>query len=131
MSHADPQMNFRLPADLRARLKAEAFCNRRTLTAEITSRLESTFVDLHSANDAITRVNDMKSNPSVVERAAERRERIATMAPITFEVVAQEFRASPPFDRAADRSAFFAVWALLSVEWADALTAELDREKGE
>jgi hypothetical protein len=40
MARDDPQVNFRLPADLKARLEVDAVTNNRTLTAEIISRLQ-------------------------------------------------------------------------------------------
>lgn len=43
MKREDPQFKFRMPADLKARLDAEAEKNTRTLGAEIVARLQSTF----------------------------------------------------------------------------------------
>ncbi len=39
MARDDPQVNFRIPADLKAQLEIDAEANNRTLTAEIVSRL--------------------------------------------------------------------------------------------
>lgn len=49
MARTDPQLNFRIPADLKARLEAAAEKNQRTLTGELVARLEAsfkTFVDV-------------------------------------------------------------------------------------
>lgn len=40
MARDDPQVNFRIPADLKAKLEVEAKANGRTLTAEIVARLQ-------------------------------------------------------------------------------------------
>gem|GEM_PF-1330386 len=45
MARTDPQVNFRIPADLLERVKAEAALNNRTITAELVSRLESSFTE--------------------------------------------------------------------------------------
>lgn len=49
MARTDPQLNFRIPADLKARLETAAEKNQRTLTGELVARLEAsfkTFVDV-------------------------------------------------------------------------------------
>ncbi len=43
MSREDPQVNFRLPAELLQRLRFSAATNNRTVTAELVSRLERSF----------------------------------------------------------------------------------------
>lgn len=43
MSKNDPQFNLRMPSHLEAKVRAAAVENRRSVTAEINSRLESTF----------------------------------------------------------------------------------------
>ncbi|KJU80978.1 hypothetical protein N619_01015 [Ectopseudomonas oleovorans] len=43
MSRSDPQVNFRMPADLKDRLEEAARNNRRSTTAEIVARLEDSF----------------------------------------------------------------------------------------
>lgn len=43
MARSDPQVNIRLPADLKARLEVAAEAAARSLTAEIIVRLESSF----------------------------------------------------------------------------------------
>ncbi|TKD32613.1 Arc family DNA-binding protein [Azotobacter chroococcum] len=45
MSRSDLQVNFRIPAELKARLEAAAKENRRSITAELVHRLEVTFSD--------------------------------------------------------------------------------------
>lgn len=41
MARNDPQVNFRIPAELKVRLEAEATANNRTLTAELVARLQA------------------------------------------------------------------------------------------
>jgi hypothetical protein len=41
MSHTDPQVNMRLPADLLQRIAADATANKRSTTAEVVARLEA------------------------------------------------------------------------------------------
>ncbi|KAB0544169.1 Arc family DNA-binding protein [Kerstersia gyiorum] len=43
MARTDPQVNFRMPADLRDRLAEAAKQSNRTLTAELVARLEASF----------------------------------------------------------------------------------------
>lgn len=43
MARTDPQVNFRIPAELRDRLQASADATNRTLSAELVLRLESTY----------------------------------------------------------------------------------------
>ncbi len=43
MARDDPQMNFRIPAALKDELAKAAATNRRTLTAEMVSRLQASF----------------------------------------------------------------------------------------
>ena len=42
MARHEPQVNFRIPADLKAKLEVDAKTNNRTLTAEIVARLQGT-----------------------------------------------------------------------------------------
>jgi len=51
MARNDPQVNFRLPQDLRDRLEDAAKENKRTLTAEIVVRLEDSFAAPLSKQD--------------------------------------------------------------------------------
>lgn len=62
-------------------------------------------------------------------RPSTRRERIATAAPISFELAMRLYGDGNLLRLYGDgdRAAFFAHWASLSREWADALIAELDR----
>lgn len=43
MARTDPQVNFRIPAELKDKLDAAAKENNRTITAELILRLEATF----------------------------------------------------------------------------------------
>lgn len=43
MARSDPQLNFRIPAELRDRLEAAAKENKRSLTAELIERIEASF----------------------------------------------------------------------------------------
>ncbi|MGF6781119.1 Arc family DNA-binding protein [Paraburkholderia sp. GAS334] len=43
MARDEPQINLRMPADLKARLERAASDNRRSTTAEIMARLEESF----------------------------------------------------------------------------------------
>ncbi|MEW2849788.1 Arc family DNA-binding protein [Stenotrophomonas maltophilia] len=45
MARTDPQVNFRVPAELLDRLKQSAADNNRTITAELVNRLEGSFLD--------------------------------------------------------------------------------------
>lgn len=52
MAKNDEQVNFRMPAELRAKLRACAEDNNRTLTAEIVHRLERSLASTDSAPEA-------------------------------------------------------------------------------
>lgn len=52
MSRTDPQVNFRLPAELKEQLEESARKNMRSVTAEIVSRLEQSYKPSLSAEDA-------------------------------------------------------------------------------
>lgn len=43
MARTDPQVNFRIPAELLEKLRGASELNNRTLTAELVSRLEASF----------------------------------------------------------------------------------------
>ena len=43
MARTDPQLNFRIPAELKERLESASLQNKRTLTAELVARLEASF----------------------------------------------------------------------------------------
>lgn len=47
MARSDPQLNFRIPAELRDRLEAAAGENKRSLTSELVGRLEASFERVH------------------------------------------------------------------------------------
>lgn len=55
MARNDPQVNFRMPQELRDKLESAAKANSRTLTAEIVARLERSFAmsDLGMGGDAL------------------------------------------------------------------------------
>ncbi|API52898.1 hypothetical protein BMW22_15845 [Rhizobium leguminosarum] len=58
MSKDDPQFNLRIPSDLRRKLAAAAKENNRSVTAEINSRLESTFISEQPYSE-ISAVNEI------------------------------------------------------------------------
>ncbi|HBO3290780.1 Arc family DNA-binding protein [Pseudomonas aeruginosa] len=43
MSRSDPQVNFRMPAELKEKLEQAAAANHRSITAELVSRLQDSF----------------------------------------------------------------------------------------
>ena len=43
MARSDPQINLRIPADLKERIEAAAKVNKRSMNAEIAERLEASF----------------------------------------------------------------------------------------
>lgn len=45
MARSDPQLNFRIPAELREKLDAAAASNKRSLTSELIARLEASFAE--------------------------------------------------------------------------------------
>lgn len=51
MSRTDPQFNLRIPQELRDRIVTAAQANKRSATAEILARLESTFAEENRALD--------------------------------------------------------------------------------
>lgn len=53
MARNDPQMNLRVPMELKENIEKAAFHNGRTITAEAIYRLEQTFKNTHSAVDKI------------------------------------------------------------------------------
>lgn len=50
MARSDPQLNFRIPAELRDKLDAAARENNRSLTGELIARLERTFSNEPAVN---------------------------------------------------------------------------------
>lgn len=47
MARNEPQMNLRLPADLKDQIEDAAASNKRTLTAEVVARLQDSFQPPH------------------------------------------------------------------------------------
>lgn len=62
MSKDDPQFNLRMPLPLRRKVTAAAKENNRSVTAEINSRLESTFL-------ADAQYSEVKAVREIIERA--------------------------------------------------------------
>lgn len=58
MARNDPQINFRVSADLKKRLEDAAEKNNRSITAELTSRIESSF-DFSGRESAIEEIKAM------------------------------------------------------------------------
>lgn len=67
MARNDPQMNLRVPADLKEKIERAAFENNRTITAEAVERLEQSFVP---ADDQVSRLHSafMKLHHLTVEQ---------------------------------------------------------------
>lgn len=61
MARTDPQVNFRIPADLKDKLDNAAKENGRTLTAELILRLETTFEQDDQIHDLLDRVDDLEN----------------------------------------------------------------------
>lgn len=61
MARTDPQVNFRIPAELKDKLDEAAKENGRTLTAELILRLEMTFSNDDQMQDMLTRVECLES----------------------------------------------------------------------
>lgn len=57
------------------------------------------------------------------------REEMASRAPITYAMVRDAWGSEPALGNDRERMAFLGVWALMSVEYADALLAELAKEQ--
>ncbi len=70
MSNPDPIFKLRLPAFLREKLEKEAAAGRRTLTAEILSRLEMSFSDASERLNLLERevFEGDRRNRSLLER---------------------------------------------------------------
>lgn len=69
MARDDVQVNFRMPAELKARLEASAAKNNRTLTAELVTRLEGSFSLLPKLESVVARedallasINEMQAD---------------------------------------------------------------------
>ena len=60
MARNDPQVNFRIPSDLKDKLDLAARENGRTLTAELILRLESTFEKDDQFQDILARLEKLE-----------------------------------------------------------------------
>ena len=67
MARTDPQVNFRIPAELKDKLDEAAKENGRTLTAELILRLETTFEDDDVIHDLTTRVERLEDEVASLE----------------------------------------------------------------
>lgn len=56
---------------------------------------------------------------------------LTALSPVTYEVACQAFGCEPNLTNDRDRASFFAVWAMLRVEFADAVVKELHQEDTE
>lgn len=61
MARTDPQVNFRIPAELKDKLDEAAKVNGRTLTAELILRLETTFEQDSHLKDLIERLESLEN----------------------------------------------------------------------
>ena len=66
MARNDPQVNLRMPADLKDRLDAAAEENKRSLTAEVVARLEESFGDIDVLKDVAREVVTAKIESEAV-----------------------------------------------------------------
>ena len=71
MARTDPQVNFRIPADLADRLKEAAAANNRTLTAELVHRLESSFSEVATRTSLVDAILG-NSSDAIMERTLQR-----------------------------------------------------------
>lgn len=55
MARHDPQMNFRIPAELKERLEVAAKDNNRSLTSELVSRIEAS-LDSSNTHDKLDEI---------------------------------------------------------------------------
>lgn len=68
MARTDPQVNFRIPAELKDKLDNAAKENGRTLTAELILRLEMTFEQDDQVKDLLERVLKLEDNVAALEQ---------------------------------------------------------------
>lgn len=68
MARTDPQVNFRIPAELKDKLDEAAKENGRTLTAELILRLEMTFENDDQVQDLQERVNQLEDESKRLEK---------------------------------------------------------------
>lgn len=69
MARTDPQVNFRIPAELKDKLDDAAKENGRTLTAELILRLEMTFEHDDQVQDLLSRVEQLEDESSRLEKS--------------------------------------------------------------
>jgi predicted DNA-binding protein len=68
MARTDPQVNFRIPAELKDKLDEAAKENGRTLTAELILRLEMTFEHDDQMQDLLSRVEQLENESRCLEK---------------------------------------------------------------
>lgn len=93
MSRTDPQVNFRMPQELRDKLEAASKANKRTLTAEIVARLQQSFV-VETEFHVGSKITHTPIEQDVLEDAAERGAEKAIRGLIR---IADEAHESEPF----------------------------------
>jgi len=54
MARDEPQMNLRIPSDLKDKIEEAATANKRSVTAEVVARLEDSFVHLRPSMKVFT-----------------------------------------------------------------------------
>ena len=59
MARKDPQVNFRIPQELKEKLEKSAEANSRSITAELVMRLEESFELEESLNTSVGQLNDI------------------------------------------------------------------------
>lgn len=62
MARTDPQVNFRIPAELKDKLDNAAKENGRTITAELILRLEMTFEQDDQVSELVERINKLEDD---------------------------------------------------------------------
>lgn len=62
MARTDPQVNFRIPAELKDKLDNAAKENGRTITAELILRLEMTFEQDDQVSELVERINKLEED---------------------------------------------------------------------
>ncbi|WP_291370340.1 MULTISPECIES: Arc family DNA-binding protein [unclassified Acinetobacter] len=62
MARTDPQVNFRIPAELKDKLDNAAKENGRTITAELILRLEMTFDQDDQVSELVERINKLEDD---------------------------------------------------------------------
>lgn len=59
MARNDPQMNLRVPMDLKEKIEKAAFDNGRTITAEAVYRLEQSFEKNSNQNEVLQKMEEL------------------------------------------------------------------------